>query len=65
MSDTAEDSKAGLQTFLNRIKRLNFVETEDVPNLTESQKERLLSDPVRFFIRAEDAQQAAIWEKIR
>jgi hypothetical protein len=49
---------------LNRLKSLHGIDHHLLPELTDEQWARFRDDPVRFFLRADDPTQAAIWREI-
>lgn len=49
--------------FLNRLRSLHCIEPDDL-SLTRLQATQFASNPVRFFIRADDPTAAAIWAAI-
>lgn len=50
--------------FLNRIRSLNNIDRDMLPELTTEEWRRFDEDPVRFFVRADGFQAAAIWREV-
>lgn len=50
--------------FLNRLKSLFNIDADQVPELTREQWYAFRDDPVRFLLRASDAQAASIWREV-
>ena len=50
--------------FTNALRSLFNIDGYLLPELTVEQQSRFLTDPVRYFIRADDEQQAAIWREV-
>lgn len=50
--------------FINRIRSLHCIDGFLLPELTKDQQQTFMRDPVRYFIRTDDKQQAAIWREV-
>lgn len=50
--------------FTNMLRSMFNIDGHQLPELSNMDQSRFLVDPVRFFIRADDEQQDAIWREI-
>lgn len=51
-------------SFINALRSLHNIDGHHLPELSHGQQRDFCSNPVRYFIQAEDAQQSAIWREI-
>jgi hypothetical protein len=51
-----------LAEFSNELRRLHCIGDGGLPGLEPLQHTQFLRNPVQFFLRADDAQQHAIWD---
>lgn len=51
-----------LAEFHNELRRLHCIGDGGLPGLEPLQQMQFLRNPVQFFLRADDAQQRAIWD---
>jgi len=52
------------QTLLNCIRSLFNIDGYLLPELTREEQREFVSDPVRYFIRTDNAQQTAIYREV-
>lgn len=50
--------------FTNAVRSLFNIDGYQLPELTREQQHDFICDPVRYFIRTDDEQQAAIWREV-
>jgi hypothetical protein len=50
--------------FLNRVRSLFNIDGDQLPELDRDEWRSFRDDPVRFFMRADDWQAAAIWREV-
>ena len=50
--------------FINRLRSLFNIDGYKLPELSWRQQHNFVCDPVRYFIQADDEQQAAIWREV-
>ncbi len=50
--------------FLNMLRSLHNIDGYQLPELTWGQQLDFVQSPVKYFIQADDEQQAAIWREI-
>jgi hypothetical protein len=50
--------------FLNRLRSLFNIDSAQLPELSASEWPRFRDDPVKFLMRAGDAQTDAIWREV-
>lgn len=50
--------------FLNCLRILHSIDGWQVPELSSDQQRSFMRDPVDYFLRAPDHQQAVIWREI-
>lgn len=50
--------------FLNRVRSLFNIDADELPKLDRDEWRSFRDDPVRFFMRADDWQAAAIWREV-
>jgi hypothetical protein len=53
-----------LRAFHNRIRSLFCIDGCDLPDLAPDELARFLADPVRYFIRTDDAKAGVIWRAV-
>lgn len=51
-------------SFLNCLRSLHNIDGYQLPELTYGQQIDFVQNPVKYFIRAEDEHQAAIWREV-
>lgn len=52
------------QLFLNMLRSLHNIDGYQLPELSYGQQLDFVQSPVKYFIQAEDDQQAAIWREV-
>jgi len=50
--------------FLNRLRSLHNIDGNQLPELNWGQQLDFVQSPVKYFIQADDEQQAAIWREV-
>lgn len=50
--------------FLNRLRSLHNIDGHQLPELTREQQHEFVRDPVRYLIRTDKEQTAAIWREV-
>lgn len=61
---TAPSRQDGLWAFLNMLRSLHNIDGCQVPELTWGQQIDFVQNPVKYFIKADDEQQAVIWREV-
>lgn len=54
-----------LREFRNELQRLHCIDGDMVPELPPHRAAAFVSNPVQFFLRADDATQRAIWNAMQ
>ena len=63
--DTARDvSDRARALFLNRLRSLYNIDGHLLPELTSEEQREFVRDPVRYLIRTDATQAAAIWREV-
>ena len=63
-SPNQSEDGVGQHTLLNCIRSLFNIDGYLLPELTREEQREFVSDPVRYFIRTDNAQQTAIYREV-
>jgi hypothetical protein len=51
--------------FTNALKAMFNIDADKLTEIERDQQKHFIADPVRYYIRASEAQHAAIWREIK